>query len=158
MNIKGFPLKREPRYGAYLWWPEEGKDWIHPNDAPIAEDYIPGSLVFCRTDLDEDFSIIRHGEIEIRVRPTLWYPIKYENYDVNDFVEVCSMCGQNQPLIATIAAMRWNSNAKIIEYSLVKAGKEIPRVFHAGDLQPAERLSRLPVHREKQLRVIPPKD
>ena len=158
MKLDGFPLKREDRYGAYLWWPEDGNDWIHPYDVPIAMDNIPGNLVFRRSDLDQDYSLIAHGSLKIRVRPTLWYPIEFEGFNVGDFVEVCSHCGKNQPLVASIIFMRWNKNSKRIEYSLEKSGRQIPQSFHASDLQHADRLNRIPVKPSQKLVIEPPKE
>ena len=29
-------LKTDPKYGVYPWWPEDGNDWLHPDDVATA--------------------------------------------------------------------------------------------------------------------------
>lgn len=138
-------LKRPDKYGVYNWWPEEGVDWIHPYDLPKAKDHIPSNLVFRKSDHDEQYSLLSHGELKIRVKPTLWLPVKFEGLNVGDFVEVKSEFGKNEPMVAVIHQMTWDDHKQQIEYQLSKAGRLVPRVFACSSLVHVDRLNRLPV-------------
>ena len=42
------PLKMDPQFGYFPWWPEDGDGWVHPEDVAIARSLIPSERVFCR--------------------------------------------------------------------------------------------------------------
>ena len=44
-----------PDCGAYLVWPCEGMDWIHPEDVEQAEKWIPSTRVFRRRSFDSEY-------------------------------------------------------------------------------------------------------
>ena len=39
------PLKTDPKYGHYPWWPEDGDQWVHPEDIELARSMIPSPRV-----------------------------------------------------------------------------------------------------------------
>ena len=42
------PLKTDPKYGYFPWWPQDGNDWLHPDDVAIARSMIPSNRMFRR--------------------------------------------------------------------------------------------------------------
>ena len=133
-------LKRPPKFGVYLWWPEEGTSWVHPEDVGLATSMIQGPRIFKRTDLDEDYSKLEYGETQIRVRPTLWLEVDADGYELGDFVEVKSRMGQDEPLVAEISDIFWNHHTRIIEYYLSSAKKSLPNPYEFAQIQPVQKL------------------
>ena len=131
-------LRRPPQYGAYLWWPEEGSDWIHPEDIESATELIPSSRVFCRRDDKSPYSLLNYGKTAIRVKPTLWYEITSDGFELGDLVEVKSHMGKLKPLIATIADIFWNRHHQRIDYYLNSAGRKLLKTYRIDELQPVK--------------------
>ena len=134
-------LLRPPRYGVYLWWPEKGLDWVHPADAELATTMIPGKRVFCRQDGQAPYSLLRYGQQPIRVKPTMWYEVESDGYDLGDLVEVKSKMGELKPRVATIADMLWNRHKRKIDYFLHSAGRRLIRSYRGDDLQLVQTLN-----------------
>lgn len=135
------PLKRPPKHGVYLWWPQEGVGWVHPEDLQVAELMIPGPRIFKRVDGEDGYLRLTYGESQIRVLPTMWLEIKADGYELGDVVEVKSRMGQDRPMIATIADIFWNHHQRSIEYFLNENGEYLPKPYSFGQIQPAHNLS-----------------
>jgi hypothetical protein len=134
------PLKPEPKYGACLWWPENGTDWIHPHDVPKAEDFVPGHRVMLRTYYDDEYSLLTYGDLTVRVRPVMWLPVDFEGFKVGDVVETRSHMGRNEAFVATIHEMTWNDREKRIEYGLARSGRIEHRKYLSDDIMHTEKL------------------
>lgn len=127
-------LKRAVQYGVFPWWPQDGNDWIHPHDVRVARRTIPSSRVFRREPVSEEYFVLRYGRIAIRVKPALWKVLRADGLDIGDRVEILSRLGQNLPAVAVIREMRWNADARQIEYFLRRAGRNLSRGYAAADL------------------------
>ena len=132
-------LKRPPKYGVYLWWPEEGEAWIHPDDVNTCKEMIPGNRVFRREDYDSDYSLLLYADQFIRVKPTMWLEIEEDGFEVNDQIEVRSQMGKHEPKIGVITEMRWERIRQKIIYE-VRQGEQIIGYYDATQIQPALRL------------------
>lgn len=143
MYSENAPLKRPDEYGVYLWWPHKGTQWIHPHDVPKAEEFVPGSRVLRRSDLDRTYSLLAYGDLTFRVRPAMWQPVDYEGYDIGDLIEVKSNFGIREPFIAEIEEMLWNLNTKRIEYMVRRGGRNTLRSYLSEEIQFAERIELL---------------
>ncbi len=101
-------LKREARYGVFLWWSDQTPSWVHPDDREIVDRLVPGNRVFrkeeCENYADRElgFSQLIYGEVRFRALPSIWLEVTHEGYELNDFVEVKSRFGKLRPRIATI--------------------------------------------------------
>lgn len=145
-------LRRPPCYGAYLWWPEEGLDWVHPEDVGLATILIPSNRVFCRQDSEAPYSLLQYGEQKIRVKPTLWFEVESEGYDLDDLVEIKSKMGKLKPMVATIADIFWNRHDRKIDYFLNSAGRRLDRAYRSEDLQMVQALNQaIPVRKMELL-------
>ncbi len=132
------PLKRPPVYGVFRWWPQEGESWIHPFDIGIVRQLVPGSRVFRREDLDEQWLSVTYGKVRFRIQSTIWYEVDYEGFDVGDFVEIKSRMGQADPCVGRIRDMFWNHQARLIEYYLDRTDVAQVRPCLAGDMTAIE--------------------
>ena len=140
-SIKLAPLSRPPRHGVYLWWPEKGLGWIHPDDIDRAEVLIPSSRVFCRRDIDTAYSLLSYGDKSIRVKPTMWYEVQSDGYELGDPIEVKSRMGKLKPFVATIVDIFWNRQDRKIDYYLRAAGRRLKKAYRCEEFQPAMKLN-----------------
>ncbi len=114
------PLKTDPKYGCFPWWPEDGNDWVHPDDVALARSIIPSGRIFRRDSSDGEYLVMRYGEITLRVRRTLWQEVEPEGFELGDWVEVLSLGLRNEPRTGVIREMFWDP-----------AGQRHP-LFHRG--------------------------
>ena len=63
------PLKTDPKYGYFPWWPEDGDGWVHPEDVAAARTMIPSHRVFRRDGSEGDYLLLHYGDVTLRVRP-----------------------------------------------------------------------------------------
>ena len=133
-------LKRAVQYGVFPWWPQDGNDWIHPDDIRLARRLIPSSRVFRREPHDEEYFLLRYGRDVIRAKPALWKVVRTDGFEIGDRVEILSRLGQNLPAVAVIREMRWNADARQIEYFLRRAGRNLSRAHVAADLRRVDEL------------------
>ncbi len=131
------PRGRESVYGVYPWWPEDGEDWIHPEDREIVRTLLPGPRVFRREPkMRGRLYELSYGDVKFRVRPTLWLTVPGEGFEVGDRVEIKSMLGENPPDVAVIQEMFWSSREKVIHYLVELHEMVNERRFRAKDLRP----------------------
>jgi hypothetical protein len=135
-----------PDCGAYLVWPENSIQWIHPDDVSQAERWIPSSRVFRRDSFDGVFYRLRYGQQSIRVKPTMWLQVTDEGFEIGDQVELLSHFRENDACIATILEIRFEKSTGRILYSLESRELMLPRPFEASDLA---QLTRRPQLRER---------
>jgi hypothetical protein len=138
------PLKSDPKYGHFPWWPEDGDGWIHPDDVAAVRALVPSARVFRREGNSGEFVLMHYGDASVRVRPTLWQEVAPEGFEIGDWVEVRSRGLANEPRTGTIAEMLWDNHAEAICYQIVDDGRLIETRYSRDDLKhvdPTERLS-----------------
>ena len=133
-------LKVPDRFGVFPRWPQDGTNWIHPEDVSVATGLIPSRRIFQRHRLDDEYSRMTYGELVIRVRPVLWLEVATDGYLVGDSVEIRSRMGARKPDIATIVDMFWNRQKGAVEYRLSVRDKTQTESYYLGDFQPVFRL------------------
>ncbi|MCA9258377.1 MAG: hypothetical protein KDA61_04210, partial [Planctomycetales bacterium] len=90
-------MKNRPCLGYFAHWPQDGDDWIHPDDVLTARDYIPSERVFRREESVDGYFTLHYGEVQIRVLPALWQEVESEGFAIGDWVEVLSHGGRQRP-------------------------------------------------------------
>ena len=131
-------LNVEPRYGYYPWWPEDGDDWLHPEDVELARRMIPSRRVFRRQGEQGPFVVMTYGAVKLRVLRTLWKEINSEGFELGDWVEVLSLMKQNEPRTGTIREMLWDERARRLRYQLLENGLPIPNFYSSEDFRHVE--------------------
>jgi hypothetical protein len=140
------PLKVDPKYGCFPWWPEDGNDWVHPDDVAQARAMIPSGRIFRRDASDGEYLLMRYGDIALRVRRTLWQEIEPEGFELGDWVEVLSRGLRNEPRTGIIREMLWDARASVIRYFIWENEVPINDAYTRDDLrhvQPTEPLKRI---------------
>ncbi len=132
------PLKTDPKYGYFPRWPEDGNDWLHPEDVATARMMIPSNRVFCRDGMSGEFHILHYGDATIRARPTLWQEVDFEGFVIGDWVEVNSRGMMNERRTGTIREIVWDEHARALRYQILENGKPIEIFYEKEDLARVE--------------------
>jgi hypothetical protein len=146
-------LKTDPKYGFYPWWPEDGDDWLHPEDVDLARSLIPSPRVFRRDGQQDPFVVLHYGDLRLRVKRTLWQEVPPEGFEVGDWVEVLSRGQKNTPRTGVIREMHWEPRAHTLRYQIYEAGQPIAKTYSAEDLRHVE-----PRADREEVVVEPPPD
>ena len=104
-------MKIEPRYGYYPWWPQNGDDWVHPEDVALARRLIPSPRVVRREGASEGL-------------------------EMGDWVEVLSRMRANDPRTGVVCEIHWDDRARGLRYQVRDNDRAIPNWFSAEDLRP----------------------
>jgi hypothetical protein len=132
------PLKTDPKYGCFLRWPQDGNDWLHPDDVALARTMIPSERVFRRDGMDGEFSCLHYGDVTLRVRPALWQEVQHEGFDIGDWVEVLSHRMRNEPRTGVIREMLWDQRGRTLHYQIFDNDVPVPDLYTREDLQHVE--------------------
>ncbi|MEM9353642.1 MAG: hypothetical protein AAGA92_11570 [Planctomycetota bacterium] len=131
-------MKQEPRYGYYPWWPEDGNDWVHPEDVELARRLIPSTRVFRRDGEQGEYVVLHYGEHRLRVKRTLWKEVQTEGFEIGGWVEVLSRGYANTPRTAMVQEVHWDKRRRRLEYEVVESDGPIDRRYTADDLRHVE--------------------
>jgi hypothetical protein len=129
------PLKSDPKYGCFLRWPQDGNDWLHPEDAALARTMIPSQRIFRRDGNDGEFHRLHYGSVSLRALPALWQEVAYEGFDIGNWVEVLSRGMRNEPRTGVIREMLWDERARAIRYQIAENDVPIADFYTREDLQ-----------------------
>jgi hypothetical protein len=132
------PLKTDPKYGCFLRWPQDGNDWLHPDDVALARTMIPSGRVFRRDGTDGEFHCLQYGGVTLRARPALWQEVLHEGFDIGDWVEVLSRGMRNEPRTGIIREMLWDDRDRNIRYQITESDVPIADLYAGEDLQHVE--------------------
>jgi hypothetical protein len=132
------PLKTDPKYVCFLRWPQNGNDWLHPDDVARARTMIPSQRVFRRDGIDGEFHRLYYGNITLRARSALWQEVAFEGFDIGDWVEVLSHGMRNEPRTGIIREMLWDDSLRIIRYQIAENDVPIADLYAREDLQHVE--------------------
>lgn len=128
------PLKTDPKYGYYPWWPEDGEAWIHPQDAETARELIPSGRIFRRDGEQGEMIVLHYGSKRLRVRRTLWCEVEPEGFEIGDLVEIVPRGMRNEPRTGVIREMVWDGDAEAIRYQINEAGVPVETFYSRNDL------------------------
>ena len=131
-------MKTDPKYGYYPWWPEDGNDWLHPEDVELARQLIPSLRVFRREGEQGPFVVLRYGDVRLRVQRTLWQEVQPEGIEMGDWVEVLSRGYRNTPRTGVIREIVWDDALRGLRYQISENGTPIARFYSAEDLRHVE--------------------
>jgi hypothetical protein len=129
------PLKTDPKYGYFPWWPEDGDDWVHPGDVAAAHKMIPSGRIFRRDGSQDEYVLMHYGDICLRVRRTLWQEVGPDGFEIGDWVEVLTRGMRNEPRTGTIREMLWDTRGRQIVYQITDNGQPIEQLYTRDDLR-----------------------
>lgn len=118
-----------PQYGLLPRWPENGNEFIHPDDVPLVSRLIPSERVLRRDSFDGTYYHYRYGEFVFRMRPCLWLTIKAEGLDLGDEVETIGLGMERELFIGVITGMYYVRRKGRILYRLRKSDQTMKQLF-----------------------------
>ncbi len=124
--------RRNLDYVTFPRWPEDGCDWIHPDDAHIAKRLLPGGRVFVHQKTDSEFQLYEYGDESFRALRRMQKRVDGDGLLVGDRVEIRSRLGRRRPQIATICDMIWDSYHERIDYR-IRYRQSSSRLPYASD-------------------------
>jgi hypothetical protein len=132
------PLKTDPKYGYFPWWPEDGDDWIHPEDVATARSMIPSNRVFRRDGSRGEYLLMHYGDTTLRVKRTLWQEVPAADFQIGDWVEVLSRGMRNEARTGTIREVLWDERARETQYQIYENDQPIADLYRREDLSRVE--------------------
>jgi len=132
------PLKTDPKYGYFPWWPEDGDAWVHPEDVAMARVMLPSQRVFRRDGSQGEYLLMHYGDVTLRVRRTLWQEVEPEGFGIGDWVEVRARGMLNEPRTGIIREMLWDERVPGMRYQISENGQPIEQLYAREDLQHVE--------------------
>jgi hypothetical protein len=132
------PLKTDPKYGYFPWWPEDGDQWVHPEDVATARSMIPSSRVFRRDGSQGEYVLMHYGPTVLRVRRTLWVEVEPPGFEIGDWVEVLSRGMLNEPRTGVVREILWDERATAMRYQISEHAQPIEQLYARDDLRPVE--------------------
>jgi len=132
------PLKTDPKHGYFPWWPEDGDEWVHPEDAATARGMIPSQRVFRRDGTKGKFLLMHYGDVTLRVRRTLWQQVEPEGLEIGDWVEVLTRGMRNTARTGTIREVLWDEREQRMRYQILENNLPIEQIYSRDDLRPVE--------------------
>jgi hypothetical protein len=124
-----------PDYGCFPRWPQDGDDFIHPDDLPLATRYIPSQRVLRRDKFDGTYYHYSYGTLRFRLRPVMWSKVGSDGIDIGDEVETTGMLLERELFVATVWGMYYVARKGCILYRLKKSDMPVPRLYAAKDLR-----------------------
>jgi len=134
-SLPNISLNLDPRYGYYPWWPEDGNDWVHPEDVELARQRIPSMRIYRRDGEMGPFVVLRYGDERLRVLRTRWQEVSWAGIEICDWVEVLSRGLRNTPRTGTIREMLWDVPGRGIRYQILEKDQPIAKLYTADDLR-----------------------
>ena len=130
------PIATDPKYGHYPWWPEEGDDWVHPDDVVLARRMIPSQRIWRRDGTADGYALIHYGDLQLRVRHILWVEASYEGFDVGDLVEILPHGLQNEGHTGHIREFYWDEHERGVRYTITTSeGTPLENVYTVLDMK-----------------------
>lgn len=133
------PIKLDPRYGHFPWWPEDGDDWLHPEDVALARRSIPSPRIWRREGDQADFALLQYGDLRLRVRPRLWQETPKPAFEIGDLVEVLPRGMHNDPTTGHIREVLWDDHTQQIHFQIKTASRLVETHYTADDLKLVDR-------------------
>ena len=120
-------------WGLYQCFKGIDDDMIYINDREAFFDLKPNGKVFQCVSIQEDMLILKYGEKEFRVNPSLYKVVSEPKYKLGDNVEIIE-----KSLIGKIMEINWHIKNDAPFYFLEIAGKKSSKRYEDCELKEIE--------------------
>ena len=124
-----------PDYGCIFRWPQDGVEFIHPDDREVALRCFPSERVFRREKFDGEYYHYCYGEVNFRLKPVMWLKVKEEGFDVGDQVETVGVGLERDRFVAQIWGVYYLRRKGRLVYRLRRGDQEVPHLYTSDELK-----------------------
>ena len=124
-----------PDYGCIFRWPQDGVEFIHPDDREVALRCFPSERVFRREEFDGEYYHYRYGEVTFRLKPVMWLKVKEEGFDIGDQVETVGLGLERDRFVAQIWGIYYLRRKGRLVYRLRRGDQEIPQLYTSDEIK-----------------------
>ncbi len=124
-----------PDYGCIFRWPQDGVEFIHPDDREVALRCFPSERVFRREKFDGEYYHYCYGEVNFRLKPVMWLKVKEEGFDVGDQVETVGVGLERDRFVAQIWGVYYLRRKGRLVYRLRRGDQEVPHLYTSDEIK-----------------------
>ncbi|TWU41444.1 hypothetical protein Q31b_28910 [Novipirellula aureliae] len=124
-----------PDFGCFPRWPENGYDFVHPDDHEIVLKLIPSERVMRREHFDGAYYHYSYGSTRFRLKPCLWLKVKTDGIDIGDSVETVGVNMERERFVAKVYGMYYIRRKGCILYRLRRDDTIVPNLYLAEHLR-----------------------
>ncbi|PHR93880.1 MAG: hypothetical protein COA78_32595 [Blastopirellula sp.] len=132
------PLKPTVTYVIVKRWPEDGTDWVHPEDQDKIAGLFPSDLIFRRELLDDGYYCLSYGDRSVRVQPILVNEVPEPKFSMGEMVTLKSNLNERKPYSGKVYAVRYSNYHHQAQYYLQRGEKQSQTPYLAEDLMKFE--------------------
>ncbi|MGY8769203.1 MAG: hypothetical protein ACKVH8_12360 [Pirellulales bacterium] len=138
LNFTDLPLKPLPAYVIVKRWPQDGLNWIHPEDQDKIDGLFPSDLIFRRELLDDGYYRLSYGDRTVRVQAIMVNEVPEPMYWIGDQVSLKSNLDERKPYSGKIYAVRYSNYHRQPQYYLQRGEVLSETPYLADDLDKYE--------------------
>ncbi len=118
------------KWGLYQWFEEHGTTLVHPFDLDALRSFHPNGRVFECIAEDDCFLVLRYGEAQFRVRPSLFKEVPAPKWKIGETVEVV-----DKGRLGQVTEIKWHFQRAEPMYFLSFDGKISKKRYWSRDLR-----------------------
>lgn len=135
---EAFPVRPPTSWVMLTRWPEDGDDWIHPDDRHKAEGLIPSDRIFRREVTDDDWYLLSYGDVRLKTRPVMMEEVPEPKFEIGQDVQLANQIDGSKLQIGKIYAIRFSEYYQEPQYYLIRGDLKSQIPYLAKDLRPHE--------------------
>ncbi|TWT32983.1 hypothetical protein [Blastopirellula retiformator] len=132
---ESLPLKPEADYVMLQRWPQDGDDWIHPDDRGMAAGMIPSDRIFRRELQEDGYYELTYGPRKIRVRPVMCEDAPKPVFEIGQFVKLKMAFESDRTETGRIFAIRYSQYHDAPQYYLIRGNMKSRTPYLADALE-----------------------
>ncbi|UUO06191.1 hypothetical protein M4951_22900 [Blastopirellula sp. J2-11] len=117
---ESMPLKPDVDYVMLSRWPQDGDDWIHPDDRNLAAGLIPSDRIFRRELQPDGYYELAYGPRKIRIRPVLAEEAPRPAFEIGQVVKLKLAFEGDQSEVGRIYAIRYSQYYDAPQFYLIR--------------------------------------
>ncbi|MCC9607306.1 hypothetical protein LOC68_13455 [Blastopirellula sp. JC732] len=153
---ESLPLKPVVDYVMLTRWPQDGDEWIHPEDRSLAAGMIPSERIFRRELQADGYYELTYGPRKIRVRPVMFEDAPHPVFEIGQFVKLKMAFESDRTEVGRIYAIRYSQYHDAPQYYLIRGDLKSRTPYLADALELFTPEGRLREHDEYEQWNPPP--
>lgn len=132
---ESLPLKPNVDHVMLSRWPQDGDDWIHPEDRQLAEGLIPSDRIFRRELQPDGYYQLSYGPLKIRVQPVMFDDAPEPVFEIDQFVKLKMAFDSDRTEAGRIYDIRYSQYHDAPQYYLIRGDMKSRTPYLADALE-----------------------